>query len=55
MFKFFRKNKVEALEKKYNKLMQEAYILCKANPEESWKKQQEAIEVRKQIIEKQAA
>lgn len=55
MLGFFKKKSIDTLQKKYERLMKEAYVLSKANPEESKRKQSEAIEVRKQIIAKEAA
>ncbi len=52
MIKFFRKSKVEFLQRKYDKLMHEAYILSKANPEESMKKQMQAMKVQRDILSK---
>lgn len=45
MIKFFRKSNVESLQRKYDKRMHEAYVLAKANPEESMKKQVQALEI----------
>jgi len=38
------------MQKKYDRLMKEAYDLSKSNPEESLKKQKEAQEIQRQII-----
>lgn len=38
------------MQKKYDRLMKEAYDLSKSNPEESLKKQKEAQEVQRRII-----
>ena len=41
-----------SLQKKYDKLMKEAYQLSKVNPQESLRKQQEAQQVQLQLIER---
>jgi len=51
MFKIFKTTSVSSLQRKYDKLMKEAYELSKSNPEESLKKQKEAQEIQKKIIE----
>ncbi len=38
------------MQKKYDRLMKEAYYLSKSNPEESLKKQKEAQEIQQKII-----
>ncbi|WP_462253538.1 Lacal_2735 family protein [Ekhidna sp.] len=53
MLGFFRKSDVTNLQKKYDKLMHEAYILSKANPSESMERQKEALEIQRQIVAKQ--
>ena len=50
MIKLFRKPNVESLQRKYDKLMHEAYILSRANPEESMKRQMQALEVQRDIL-----
>ena len=55
MFGLFQKSKVALLQKKYDKLMREAYHLSKANPKASLQKQREAQEIHKQIINRWAA
>ncbi|MEQ8906942.1 Lacal_2735 family protein [Ekhidna sp.] len=50
MIKLFKTSKVNSLQKKYDRLMNEAYYLSKSNPEESFKKQQEAQEIQRKII-----
>ncbi|MEO9869842.1 Lacal_2735 family protein [Ekhidna sp.] len=50
MLRFLRKSKIESLQNKYDKLMKEAYVLSKANPQESLVKQKEAQEIHKQIL-----
>lgn len=52
MIKLFRKSNVESLKRKYDILMHEAYVLSKANPEESMKKQMQALEVQRDILER---
>ncbi|MEM0939323.1 MAG: Lacal_2735 family protein [Bacteroidota bacterium] len=47
LFKLYKKN---SLQRKYHRLMKEAYDLSKVNPEESLKKQREAREIQLQII-----
>ncbi|MEP0985710.1 Lacal_2735 family protein [Ekhidna sp.] len=55
MLNLFKRNSATSLQKKYDKLMKEAYVLSKSNPEESKKKQVEAQELQKLIIALQAA
>ena len=55
MLNFLRKNSTASLQKKYDTLMKEAYLLSKDNPEESRKKQEEAREVQKQLVARRAA
>ena len=57
MFKFLQKSekKKKSLQDKFDSLMKEAYLLSKANPEASKKKQLEAQEVQKKIISLRAA
>ncbi|SNS42752.1 hypothetical protein SAMN05421640_0094 [Ekhidna lutea] len=52
MLNFFRKPRIESLRRQYDSLMHEAYILAKSNPEQSMKKQQEAIDLQRQILDK---
>ena len=52
MFSIFKKNNTVSLQRKYDKLMHEAYILSKANPVESLEKQKQALDIQKQILEK---
>lgn len=53
MLGFFKRTNVSKLQKQYDKLMHEAYVLAKANPEESMERQKQAIEIQRQILEKQ--
>ncbi|MEO1255514.1 MAG: Lacal_2735 family protein [Bacteroidota bacterium] len=55
MFKLFKPTSVSSLQRKYDKLMKEAYDLSKSNPDESTKKQKEAHEIHKQLIAKRVA
>ncbi|WP_420576480.1 Lacal_2735 family protein [Ekhidna sp.] len=50
MIKLFRKTNVESLQRKYDKLMHEAYVLSKTNTEESMKRQKQALEVQQDIL-----
>ena len=50
MIKLFKRTNVESLRRKYDKLMHEAYVLSKANPEESMKRQMQALEVQRDIL-----
>ncbi|WP_370088137.1 Lacal_2735 family protein [Ekhidna sp.] len=50
MIKFFRSSQVNSLQKKYDRLMKEAYELSKSNPDESLRKQKEAQEVKRKLI-----
>ena len=50
MLNLFKSSKVSSMQKKYDRLMKEAYELSKSNPEESLKKQKEAQEIQRQII-----
>lgn len=52
MFKFLKKNNTTTLQRQYDKLMHEAYVLSKANPEQSMAKQKEALEIQRQIVAK---
>ncbi|WP_462253518.1 Lacal_2735 family protein [Ekhidna sp.] len=52
MIKLFKQNRVSLLQKKYDKLMREAYDLARSNPAESQQKQIEAQEIQRQIIDK---
>ncbi|MEO9869840.1 Lacal_2735 family protein [Ekhidna sp.] len=52
MINLFKSSKVSSLQKKYDKLMKEAYDLSKSNPEESLRKQKQAQEVQREIIAK---
>jgi ATP-dependent protease HslVU (ClpYQ) peptidase subunit len=54
MLSLFKSAKISSLQKKYDKLMKEAYDLSKSNPTDSQKKQLEAQEIRKKIILKAA-
>lgn len=51
MFKFLKKNSVNSLQEKYEKLQKEAYDLSKIDPKEHEKKQVQANEVLKQIAQ----
>ncbi|MFK7953317.1 MAG: Lacal_2735 family protein [Ekhidna sp.] len=55
MFKLFQRNTAKSLQRKYDDLMKEAYILSKTDQEESRKKQEEARKVQTQLIAKRAA
>lgn len=55
MLHLFKRDKTGTLQKKYDRLMKEAYVLSKVNPEEGMKKQLEAQEIQKQIIALQTA
>ena len=55
MFKIFKTTSISSLQKKYDKLMKEAYELSKADPQKSQAKQLEAQELNKQIISMRAA
>ena len=55
MFNIFKSTSVSSLQKKYEKLMKEAYELTRSNPTESKKKQEEAQEIQKQLIVRRAA
>ena len=50
MINIFQTSKLSSLQKKYDRLMKEAYDLSKSNPEVSQQKQLEAQEVQRQII-----
>lgn len=50
MLKLFKTSKVSSLQKKYDRLMKEAYDLSRSNPDESLRKQQEAQAVQREII-----
>ncbi len=50
MLKLFKSSKVDSMQKKYDRLMKEAYDLSKSNPEESLRKQKEAQEIQRKII-----
>ncbi|MEQ9466763.1 MAG: Lacal_2735 family protein [Ekhidna sp.] len=50
MLKLFKTSKVNSLQKKYDRLMKEAYDLSRSNPDESLQKQKEAQEIQRQII-----
>ena len=52
MIKFFKRTNVASLQRKYDKLMHEAYVLSKSNPAESMERQKLALEVQKQILVK---
>jgi len=50
MFKIFKSSNPISLQKKYDKLMKEAYDLSKSNPTESQKRQQEALKIQKKLV-----
>lgn len=50
MLSLFKSSKISSLQKKYDKLMKEAYELSKSNPEASLQKQKEAQEIQRQLI-----
>lgn len=50
MLNMFKSSSRGSLQKKYDKLMKEAYHLSKVNAEESYKKQKEAQQIQLQII-----
>ena len=50
MFKIFKASNPATPQKKYDKLMKEAYDLSKVDPAESQKRQQEALAVQKKLI-----
>ena len=50
MFKIFKSSNPISLQKKYDKLMKEAYELSKLDPAESQKRHQEALEIQKKLI-----
>lgn len=50
MLNIFKTSKVNSLQKKYDRLMKEAYDLAKSNPDESLRKQKEAQQIQQQII-----
>lgn len=52
MLNFFKKSNVSSLQRKYDKLMHEAYVLSKANPDESMEKQKQALEIQREILAK---
>ena len=52
MLRFFKKSNVASLQREYDKLMHEAYVLSKANPSESMEKQKKALEIQRQIVSK---
>lgn len=52
MIRFFKKSNVSTLQRQYDKLMHEAYVLSKANPGESMEKQKKALEIQRQIVAK---
>ncbi|WP_421763645.1 Lacal_2735 family protein [Ekhidna sp.] len=52
MIRFFRKPNISSLQRQYDKLMHEAYILSKANPEQSMEKQKQALEIQREIVAK---
>lgn len=54
MLKFFRRSSTASLQRQYDNLMHEAYVLAKSNPEMSTKKQQEALEIQRKILAKGA-
>ncbi len=51
MLSIFKSSK-GSLQKKYDKLMKEAYVLSKVNPQESLIKQKEAQQVQLQLIKR---
>ncbi len=54
MINFFKSAKINSLQKKYDKLIKEAYSLSKTNPAEGQKILVEAQEIQKQLIAKAA-
>ena len=50
MFKIFKKTSTSSLQRKYDKLMHEAYVLAKSNPAESMEKQKQALEIQRRIV-----
>ena len=50
MLNLFKSSKISTLQKKYDKLMKEAYALSKTNPEASLEKQKEAQEIQRKLI-----
>ncbi len=52
MLRFFKKSNVSSLQKQYDRLMHEAYILSKANPAESMERQKQALEIQRKIVAK---
>ncbi|WP_436514646.1 Lacal_2735 family protein [Ekhidna sp. To15] len=41
-----------SLQRQYDRLMHEAYVLSKSNPEESMEKQKQALKVQRQMVAK---
>lgn len=52
MLKFFKRPSISSLQRQYDKLMHEAYVLAKSNPEASEQKQREAFEIQRQLLAK---
>ena len=52
MFRLFKKSNVSSLQRQYDKLMHEAYVLSKANPDESMERQKQALEIQRKIVAK---
>lgn len=52
MLRLFKKNNASNLQRQYDKLMHEAYVLSKSNPTESMEKQKQALEIQRQIVAK---
>lgn len=50
MIRFFKKSNVASLQRQYDRLMHEAYILSKADPEQSMEKQKQALAVQREIV-----
>lgn len=50
MLNLFKSSKVTSLQKKYDRLMKEAYDLSKSNPQASLEKQREAQQIQQKII-----
>lgn len=50
MLNFFKSSKISSLQKKYDKLLKEAYDLSKVNPDASMEKQKEAQEIQRKMI-----
>lgn len=50
MLNLFKSSKISSLQKKYDKLMKEAYDLSKSNPEKSLERQSQAQEIQLKMI-----